>query len=43
LKPAATMVMTFSSDPHGGMRAERFDGSAVVFMSTATFSTAALR
>jgi uncharacterized protein YcbK (DUF882 family) len=43
LKPAATMVMTFSSDPHHGMRAERFDGNAVVFMSTATFSTAALR
>jgi uncharacterized protein YcbK (DUF882 family) len=43
LKPAATMVMSFSNDPHRGMRAEKFDGSAVVFMSTATFSTAALR
>jgi uncharacterized protein YcbK (DUF882 family) len=43
LKPAATMVMSFSNNPHGGMRTEKFDGSAVVFMSTATFSTAALR
>lgn len=43
LKPAATMVMTFSKDPHRGMTSEKFDGSAVVFMSTATFSTAALK
>jgi uncharacterized protein YcbK (DUF882 family) len=43
LKPTATMLMTFSNDPHRGMTSERFDGSAVVFMSTATFSTASLR
>ncbi len=43
LKPAATMLLTFSKDPHHGMTSERFDGSAVVFMSTATFSTASLR
>lgn len=42
-KPAATMLMTFSNDPNRGMMSEKFDGSAVVFMSTATFSTASLR
>jgi hypothetical protein len=34
---------TFSNDPNRGMASEKFDGSAVVFMSTATFSTASLR
>ena len=43
LKPAATMLITFSNDPNRGMASEKFDGSAVVFMSTATFSTASLR
>jgi hypothetical protein len=43
LKPAATMMMTFSNDPHRGMTSDKFDGNAVVFMSTATFSTASLR
>ena len=43
LKPAATMLITFSNDPNRGMASERFHGSAVVFMSTATFSTASLR
>ena len=43
LKPTSTMVMTFSNDPHLGMTCEKFDGSAVVFISTATFSTASLR
>ena len=43
LKPTSTMVMRFSNDPHLGMICEKFDGSAVVFMSTATFSTASLR
>ena len=42
-KPASTMVLTFSNDPHHGMTSEQFDGSAVVFLSTATFSTASLR
>jgi hypothetical protein len=37
------MLMTFSNDPNRGMMSEKFDGSAVVFMSTATFSTASLR
>ena len=45
-KPAESLVMTFSADPHMGMTAERFDGRAVVFLATATFAvqtTAALR
>ena len=43
LKPTATMLITFSNDPNRGMASEKFDGSAVVFMSMATFSTASLR
>lgn len=42
-KPATTVMTTFSSDPFRGMICEKFDGSAVVFVSTATFSTASLR
>jgi hypothetical protein len=44
-KPPQSLVMTFSADPHLGMVAERFSGSAVVFLATATFGTqtAALR
>ncbi len=45
-KPAESLVMTFSADPHMGMTTIRFDGRAVVFLATATFAvqtTAALR
>jgi hypothetical protein len=45
-KPPLSLVMTFSTDPHLGMVANRFDGPAVVFLATATFgtqSTASLR
>jgi uncharacterized protein YcbK (DUF882 family) len=42
-KPATTMLMTFSTDPNHGITSEKFYGSAVVFMSTATFNTASLR
>ena len=44
-KPNSVVVMTFSNDPHFGMTSERFSGSAVVFVSTVTFSsrTAMLR
>jgi uncharacterized protein YcbK (DUF882 family) len=45
-KPAASVMITFSDDPHLGMSAERFSGSAVVFISTVTFTqqrTATLR
>jgi hypothetical protein len=38
-KPAHSVVMTFSDDPHLGLQHERFSGSAVVFVSTVTFST----
>ncbi len=38
-KPAQALAMTFSADPQSGMVAERFTGSAVVFLATATFVT----
>ena len=38
-KPSLSLVMTFSADPHLGMVADRFSGSAVVFLATATFNT----
>jgi uncharacterized protein YcbK (DUF882 family) len=37
-KPDSTVVMTFSHDPHLGMTAEAFSGSAVVFQATVTFN-----
>ncbi len=46
LKPASTMMATFSEDPYRGMTSESFAGSAVGFTRTVTFSpprTAALR
>jgi hypothetical protein len=39
IKPASSLVMTFSSDPYFGMTTEQFTGSAVVFPTTMTFST----
>jgi hypothetical protein len=46
-KPAASLLMTFSADPHYGMVASRFSGRAVEFLATATFTapqtTASLR
>jgi uncharacterized protein YcbK (DUF882 family) len=36
-KPASTVMMTFSPDPHLGMTSEAFTGSAVVFQATVTF------
>ena len=45
-KPLQSLVMTFSADPDLGMVADRFSGSAVVFMATITFTpqaTASLR
>jgi uncharacterized protein YcbK (DUF882 family) len=44
--PSQSLVMTFSADPHLGMTADSFTGSAVVFLATATFTkqtTASLR
>ncbi|HEX5213558.1 MAG TPA: DUF882 domain-containing protein, partial [Pseudolabrys sp.] len=46
-KPAQALAMSFSADPHFGMVADRFDGRAVVFLATTTFTapqtTASLR
>jgi hypothetical protein len=44
-KPSQALVMTFSADPHLGMVADRFSGSAVVFLAIAAFNmqTASLR
>jgi uncharacterized protein YcbK (DUF882 family) len=44
-KPATTVMMTFSADPHLGMTYDEFTGSAVVFQATVTFGmrTAALQ
>jgi hypothetical protein len=36
-KPEQAVAMTFSDDPASGMTADRFTGSAVVFVATATF------
>ena len=38
-KPAQSLAMTFSADPNLGMTTARFDGPAVVFVATATFTT----
>jgi uncharacterized protein YcbK (DUF882 family) len=46
LKPASTMMASFSEDPYRGMTSESFAGSAVGFTRTVTFSpprTAALQ
>jgi hypothetical protein len=45
VKPATTVMMTFSDDPHLGMSSAHFKGNAVVFVATVTFRqrTAALR
>ena len=44
-KPSAAVMMTFALEPYLGLAADRFAGSAVVFVSTVTFAnrTAALR
>jgi uncharacterized protein YcbK (DUF882 family) len=36
-KPSISVMMTFSEDPYLGMSTAKFDGSAVVFVSTVTF------
>jgi hypothetical protein len=44
-KPSSALVMTFSSDPYGGMTANAFSGKAIRFLATVNFGmqTAALR
>jgi uncharacterized protein YcbK (DUF882 family) len=37
-KPAQSVLMIFSADPHLGMVSDHFTGSAVVFMPTTTFN-----
>jgi uncharacterized protein YcbK (DUF882 family) len=36
-KPSLSLTMTFSADPHLGVAADHFTGSAVVFLATTTF------
>jgi hypothetical protein len=36
-KPAQAVAMSFSGDPWSGMRADRFSGTAIVFVRTAAF------
>ena len=36
-KPVQAVAMSFSGDPWSGLRADRFSGSAIVFVGTATF------
>jgi uncharacterized protein YcbK (DUF882 family) len=38
-KPSSAVMMSFSADPLNGLSTERFSGSAVVFVATATFGT----
>ena len=40
-KPMQSVMMTFSTYPHLGMVADRFTGTAVVFVATRTFTRAA--
>jgi uncharacterized protein YcbK (DUF882 family) len=40
VKPARAVMMTFSADPYLGLAADRFDGSAIAFVSTVTYATA---
>ncbi len=44
-RPATAVAMSFSADPHGGMRTDSFTGNAIVFVATTTFvgRTAALQ
>jgi hypothetical protein len=44
-KPDSAVMMTFSADPHLGMKTDRFTGAAVVFQATVSFGmrTAALQ
>jgi hypothetical protein len=44
-KPRTALMMTFSSDPYGGMTANAFSGKAIQFMAVMNFGmqTAALR
>jgi len=38
-KPSSSVMMTFAAEPNPGLTADRFSGSAVVFVSTVTYGT----
>jgi len=38
-QPKSSVMMTFTSEPNPGMMAERFSGSAIVFVPTITYQT----
>jgi uncharacterized protein YcbK (DUF882 family) len=39
VKPASSVMMTFSSDPNRGLSQDHFSGSAIVFLSTISYPT----
>ena len=39
VKPASSVMMTFSIDPSMGLTNDHFSGSAIVFLSTITYPT----
>jgi uncharacterized protein YcbK (DUF882 family) len=39
VKPASSVMMTFSADPNRGLSPDHFSGSAIVFLSTITYPT----
>jgi uncharacterized protein YcbK (DUF882 family) len=39
VKPASSVMMTFTSDPSRGLSQDHFSGSAIVFLSTITYPT----
>ena len=38
-RPKSSVMMTFTSEPSPGMTADRFSGSAIVFVPTITYQT----
>jgi uncharacterized protein YcbK (DUF882 family) len=38
-KPSSSVMVTFAAEPNPGLTADRFSGSAVVFVSTVTYGT----
>jgi hypothetical protein len=39
VKPASSVMMTFSADPNRGLSQDHFSGGAIVFLSTITYPT----
>ena len=40
-KPSHSLAMSFSGDPNAGISTSRFNGPAIVFLATTTFTTQA--